>query len=240
MKKIFLSFSFTLCIISGFFSQETEGHVVFSIELSSDNPQIQMAIPMFAGSTMEVFFTKNSSRTELNMGTFLNTTIITNTKKDKMLMLMNGVMGKIAVSETLSKMKEKAKKNNDRNPQDDNLESDEEENEYEIEFTNETKEIQGYICKKAILSNPDDGIELIYWYTEDIKFSKEGHNYFNQGIPGFPMEFETFNNEMKMKMVVTEYNKTLGKDASKLFDFTIPDGYKEMTLDEIESLGKGG
>ena len=237
MKKIFLPLSFLLCIITGLFAQENEGHVVFSIELSSDDPQMQMAIPMFSGSTMDMYFTNNSSRTELNMGTFITTIIITDVKEDKMLMLMNGMMGQMAISGVLSEMKEKAKKTNDRDPQDDNLESDEDE--FEVEFTNETKEIQGYICKKAIVSNAD-GVEMIYWYTEEIKFSKDGQNYFNKDVPGFPMEFETFNSGMKMKMIVTEYSKSLGKDASELFDFTIPDGYKEMTLDELESMRKGG
>jgi len=234
MKNLFLLFSFVLCTITSLFAQDTEGHIVYSIELSSDDPQMQMAIPMFSGSTMEMYFSDNNSRSELNMGTFITTTIITDIKKDKMLMLMNGMMGKMAIPGVLSEMKEKAEKTNDRDPQDDNIDTNEDE--FEVEFTNETKVIQGYTCKKAIVSNKN-GVEMIYWYTEEIQFAKDGQNYFNKDVPGFPMEFETFNNGMKMKMTVTEYSKSLGKDASELFDFTIPEGYKEMTIDELESLG---
>ncbi len=239
MKKLFLSLSFVLFTIVGLFAQDTEGKVTYAIELSSDDPQMQMALPMFAGSTMQMFFTENNSRTELNMGTFITTTIITDIKKDKMLMLMSGMMGQMAIPGVLSEMKEKGENSDERDPQDDNIEGEEEQDDFEVEFTDETKEIQGYTCKKAIVSN-EDGIEMIYWYTEEIKFSKDGQNYFNKDVPGFPMEFETFNNGMKMKMTVTEYNKSIGKDASELFDLTIPEGYKEMSMEELEKMGQGG
>ena len=239
MKNLFLLFSFVLCAFTSLFAQDTEGHVVYTIELSSDDPQMQMAIPMFSGSTMEMYFSDNNSRTELSMGTFITTTIITDIKKDKMLMLMSGMMGQMAIPGVLSEMKEKAEKTNARDPQDDNIETEDAEDEYEIEFTDETKEIQGYTCKKAIVSSAD-GVEMIYWYTEEIQFAKDGQNYFNKDVPGFPMEFETFNSGMKMKMTVTKYSKSLDKDASELFDFTIPDGYKEMTMEELEKMGQGG
>lgn len=235
MKKLALSFSFVICLVSSLFAQDLTGHVVYNVELSSDDPQMQMAIPMFAGTTLELFYTENKSRTILNMGTFISTVIMIDIKEDKMLMLMSGMMGNMAIPGVLSEIKDNDK-GDDRDPQDDNIES--EENDFEIVFTDETKEIQGYTCKKAIVSG-EDGIEMIYWYTEDIKFSKEGQNYFNKDVPGFPMEFETLTNGMKMKMTVTEFSKTLGKDESELFDFSIPEGYKEMSMEELESMGQG-
>ncbi len=239
MKNLILTISFILTTVATIFAQNSTGHVTYKVDLSSDDPQMQMALPMFAGTTFEMYFTGNNSRTELNMGTFMSTVTITDIKKDKILMLLSGMMGNLAVPSTLSELEEKArdKKGNERDPQDDNIETEEDEEEYKITFSDETKEIEGYKCKKAIVTTKD-GLELIYWYTEEIEIKKDGQNYFNKDVPGFPMEFETFNNGIKMTMTVTEYNKELGKDESELFDFTIPDGYKEMTFDELEGLGK--
>lgn len=230
MKKILLTLTFAMSLFANLFAQNSKGHVIYDVEVSSDDPQMEQIIPMLAGSTFEMYFTDNNSLTNLNIGSFMTTSIITDIKEDKVLLLMSGMMGKMAIQDTISNFEKDSEGE---------VESEEsEEVEYEIEFTNETKEIQGFECKKAILTN-ENGMELIYWYTEEIQFSKDGQKYFNKDVPGFPMEFETFNGGMKLTMTVKEYSDTFDKEEKVLFDLTIPEGYTEMTADELVKMGQG-
>jgi hypothetical protein len=55
------------------------------------------------------------------------------------------------------------------------------------------------------------------------------------------MQFELNNGPMKMSMTVSKIDKTLDKKKSAtLFDMTIPEGYKEMTMEELQSMGSMG
>jgi ribosome-binding factor A len=51
------------------------------------------------------------------------------------------------------------------------------------------------------------------------------------------MQSEINNNGLKMIMTVTKVDKKLDKKASELFDMTIPSGYKEMTMEQLKSMG---
>jgi GLPGLI family protein len=106
----------------------------------------------------------------------------------------------------------------------------------EVTLENETKVIEGYTCKKAIVTD-EEGTESVFWYTEEISVAKKGQNYLNESIPGFPMQSEINNNGLKMIMTVTKVDKKLDKKATELFDMTIPSGYKEMTMEQLKSMG---
>jgi hypothetical protein len=46
---------------------------------------------------------------------------------------------------------------------------------------------------------------------------------------------------MKMSMTVTKIEKSIDKKkAATLFDMTIPEGYKEMTMEDLKSMGSMG
>ena len=157
----------------------------------------------------------------MNMGSMMKIVTITNVKEENSLMLMSGMMGNTAVrmsADDLKKGEEKVE-------------------ETEITFADETKEIQGYECKKAISTN-EEGQESVIWYTEEIEVNKLGQNYLNNQVPGFPMEFEINQGEVKMTMVSSEFSKKLDKKKAKeMFDTTIPEGYKEMTPEELSGMG---
>jgi hypothetical protein len=91
-----------------------------------------------------------------------------------------------------------------------------------IEYTNETKTIAGYKCKKAILQSKNQRGEVnntIVWYCPDFKIASgtsfgggtgrgmmtmAGVNGLDQ-LEGFPMEYQLErNNGMKMHMMVTK------------------------------------
>jgi GLPGLI family protein len=108
--------------------------------------------------------------------------------------------------------------------------------EMNVELLDETKTIEGYLCKKAVLSDENGG-ESIFWYTEEIEISKVGQTYLNKEVPGFPMQYDLNNNGLKMTMTVSKFEKKLDKNIKSLFDMNIPEGYKTLTLEELEKMG---
>lgn len=221
MKKILFSMAMVVLSTLSLTAQITEGSIKYNVEVSSTNPELEMQLAMLQGSTFALFFQGDLTRSEMNMGSMMKIVTITNVKEENSLMLMSGMMGNTAVrmsADDLKKGEEKVE-------------------ETEITFSDETKEIQGYECKKAISTN-EEGQESVIWYTEEIEVNKLGQNYLNNQVPGFPMEFEINQGEVKMTMVSSEFSKKLDKKKAKeMFDTTIPEGYKEMTPEELSGMG---
>jgi GLPGLI family protein len=220
MKKIILSLIFVASTVITLVAQLTEGHITYKIEMSSDNPEMEMAVGMMQGSTLDILFKDKITRSEMKMGTMMNMTTITDEKSGELLMLMGGMMGNNAIKTTTAEMTE----NQPEKPK------------YDVVLSDETKTIAKYVCKKAILTNEEGG-ETIFWYTNDIEVSKKGQSYLNEDVPGFPMQFEINNGGMKMSMTVTTIEEKLDKKSTALFKMNIPEGYKEMTLDDLKKMG---
>ncbi len=220
MKKLILFASVILLTVSGW-SQVTEGHISYKIDLTSDNPDMQSALSMMQGSLLDVYFMGQSTRAEMKMGSMMNVTSISNEKSGDVLMLMSGMIGFNAIKTTLTELKSQSQ----------------EEPKVEISLLDEKKEILGYVCKKAILTD-EEGSESTFWYTEDILASKEGQNYLNDKVPGFPLEYDINNSGFKMTMIASSVVKSLKKnERNELFNFSIPEGYKEMTLEDLKNMG---
>lgn len=207
------------------FAQLKEGHVAYKIETNTDNPDMQMAVGMMQGATMDVYFKDKSTRNEFKMGAMMTMTTISNDTSGDILMLMSGMMGQNAIK---SKAEEIEKDN-----------SPEVKPKVDVSVTNETKVIEGYNCKKALVTDEDGNVST-FWFTEEIHAAKKGQSYLNQDVPGFPMQFETNNNGMKMTMTVTKVEEQLPKNSKDLFSLNIPEGYKEMTMDQLKQMGMGG
>ena len=205
MKKILFSMAMVVLSTLSLTAQVTEGSVKYSIDMSSTNPELEMQLAMMQGSTFELFFQEDVTRSEMNMGTIMKIVTITNAKSEDGVMLMSGMMGNTAV-----KM----------NPEDLN-EAKEDVSETEVTFTDETKEIQGFKCKKAVVTD-EEGTESIIWYSEEITVNKLGQTYLNKEVPGFPLEFELNQGEMKMTMTSTEFNKKLDKKVRTYWVSTSP------------------
>lgn len=224
MKNLFLS---TILLLSSLaaMAQMTEGHIAYKIDITTDNPDMQMVIGMMQGSTMDVYFKDKTTRSEMKMGSMMNITTLTNESTKDVLMLMSGMIGQNAIKTTLTELDEQ--KTTEENP-------------FTVNLVDETKVIEGYTCYKATLTS-EEGLESVFWYTQDINVSKKGQSYLNDQVPGFPMQFELNNGPMKMSMTVSKIDKTLDKKKSAtLFDMTIPRGYKEMTMEELQSMGSMG
>lgn len=193
--------------------------VNFDVKLSSSSPEVKAQLGMLEGSTFKIISSGDKSRTEMSMGAGLMvTTTIMDAGKNKGIMLMEGMMGKQAtILESLNDDAEAAL-------------------ELDIELIDEVKTIQGYECKKAIVYGEDD-VEMIYWYTDKIQ-PKDGAmgQYVKNGIPGLPLEFTLQQPQITMHFTATEVSDKLGKTKG-LFNLSIPKGYKEVSMDEVRSLG---
>jgi GLPGLI family protein len=210
MKKVFFTAIAAALTSIVSFAQIGEGKIKYEIKMSTDNPEVEMQLAMMQNSTMELTYSGTQSRQVIDMGGFVKTTTISNSATGEMLTLMDGMMGKFA---TKSNMNEDVQA----------------EEAIEFEFVNETRQILGHTCYKAIFS-AEDGAEAVYWYTKDIAPPSVNNGYFQKSIPGMPLSFEVTAPEIKMEFIAVDMQTKL-KKADKVFDMKIPDGYQKMDME---------
>lgn len=215
-----LSFVAALLTTGLSFAQMTEGKITYSMEFTSDNPDMAMYTSMMQGSKMELSFMPGKSKAAISMGAMGTMTTTADEKADKTLMLMDMMGQKMAMTGTLSAIEENP------DPQDAMPK-------YSFEMTSETKVIAGYTCFKAI-ATLEDGAQTEMWFTKDISANTKGQQYFNKDMPGFPMEYSVNQQGMIVKMTVTDISKSVDKKA---FEMKVPDGYTVKTMDELKSMG---
>ena len=209
MKLLSLLTSFFL--LSTFVSaQITEAKIVYEMKMTSDNPELEMQLSMMQGSQLELVFTDNKSRQNVSMGGFMSTTTISDAETGETLTLMDGMMGKIAMKMNVSDVNE---------------EEELEDESIEFEFIDETKEILGYTCYKAV-SLDDEGNESTFWYSKESQ-------YIQKQLHGMPLEFQIISPDVTMTFSATEFASKL-KKADKNFSMEIPEGYNEMTPEEMQ------
>ena len=112
--------------------------------------------------------------------------------------------------------------------------------EVSIDIKDETKEIAGYECKKAVVTVIKDGTEMLFtiFFTNEITSSSLNMDspYFKD-IPGAMLEFEIETGQgQRMKMEAVSVNKKNVSDS----EFEIPEGYVEKTAEEVEQMFGGG
>lgn len=102
----------------------------------------------------------------------------------------------------------------------------------EINYVDGTKEVAGYLCKKAEVTMDGLDEKAIFYYTEEIPpISMRGME--NLQLKGMALEYKMSTNGMKMVMMVTDMQK---QDISDEM-FTVPDGYTEMTDQMKQMMG---
>lgn len=218
MKHLLLSILF-LAVVGTSIAQKT-GQISYSMDFSSDNPDMAMALPMMQGSTMELYFMPEKSKINMTMGTFMKMNTIADVKANKGLMLME-VMGNKTATELSSLSKG---------------EKEEAADAPKIEVTSETKEIIGYKCTKTVARDAD-GNETIMWIATDLKASLKGQQQFGSSkIEGVPLEFTTVNNGMTIHFIATKFTKKVDK---KTFKMDIPEGYTKVSEEELKGMGMG-
>ena len=193
------------------FAQDFEGTITYQMVYENLSPQIKpMAGMLPKSSTVNVKGELSKTTTPNAMGGEIN--VIINSATGETLTLMDLVGQKYATKMTPENIKDEDKP--------------------EIEYTEETKEILGYMCKKAIAIDKK-GNEIEVYYTEeiDVKVSSSV-----DGIKGFPMQVIINQNMFTMTQTVTDIKK--GK--VKKIKMDVPSGFTLKTIEELQKMGAGG
>ncbi len=104
-------------------------------------------------------------------------------------------------------------------------------NEMEVKELSGKKTILGYKCKQALLIDPETGDSQEVYYTKKLEIA---HKDF-KSLRGFPLEYYTTQESMKIKMTASEI-KSKKLDPSL---FKVPPGYQQMSMDELNQLVGG-
>jgi len=141
------------------------------------------------------------------------------------LLIDAGSMGKFYIKTTKEKFIEKLK-----------------EAQPKINYLDETKQIAGYIAKKAEFITKDeygDEQKIIVYYNEEIAGPE--YNFLNNfpTLKGFPMEYTMPLEEGKSITFSVSEVKT-SKVKIKETDFMIPTDFKETTEEELKNMFGGG
>lgn len=99
-----------------------------------------------------------------------------------------------------------------------------------FETTNETMDIAGYNCKKAI-ATLRDGSSFVVYYTTELEVADKGYDSQFKNLPGLAMQYEWQSGNRKFKYTLAKINFDV-VSASK---FDIPkSGYRIMTYGETK------
>ncbi|MEO5572622.1 MAG: DUF4412 domain-containing protein [Bacteroidia bacterium] len=188
-----------------------EGKVLFEISYpDADIPDEQMAM---MPTEMATYFKGAQSRTEMKMGMGMNQVFLFDGKNKVMTMLVDMMGTKSAIKMTEEDLKQqKEKKGKD---------------DSQVKITDETKDIAGYKCKKAIVTGKDGSFDL--YFTDQISYKKGDWASEYKGIDGFPLQYKITQGSLIMQMTAKNVSKEKVDDAL----FTAPADYKPMTQEEM-------
>jgi GLPGLI family protein len=97
-----------------------------------------------------------------------------------------------------------------------------------IEYLNETKQIAGYLCKKALVYMPSSTQPFTVYYTD--KIPAEAYVIY-KGLKGFPLYFEGNMNGVTYYSQAFAINPTQQSDAQ----FLLPKNYKLLSKEEYRN-----
>jgi GLPGLI family protein len=212
LLTVFALFSFQT------FAKEFKGVITYKITVEGSGVTDEMKNMMPKTMTMTIMGNKARSEMVMSMG---KTVSITNGDSKETITLMDMMGQKIAIKSNYDEIKAELEKS----PK------------VKVEVTSETKDILGYICKKAVVTNLEDDSEIFVYFTEELGSS--ALNFDNpqfKDINGVMLEFEIPNEQFTMKFSAVSVEK---KSVSES-EFTIPEGYQIKTKEEMQGMFGGG
>lgn len=205
---------FTCLIISSFtsFGQKTisEGVIIYNISIQTGSKEPKMA-DMLDGATTTIYIKGNQSRSEMISSLGSETTILdARTGSGVILKAYSGQ--KLMITMEKPDWEKKNKK-------------------YEgirFEMTEETMEIAGYKCKKAI-AHLADGSSFIVYYTPEIDVANKEYEAQFKTLPGLAMQYEWQYGKMQFKYTISK----ISFESVPVSKFEIPkSGYRELKYEE--------
>lgn len=217
MNKILFPVAFLFVIVSCKTSKNAtsaeatfEGKLVYSLEYEDMPAEYEAYASMFP-KEMTMYVKGKKSRAEQPTG-FGNTITIIDSKANTMVIVLDMMGMKNAYKLTAEDMKK----------QQEGIDKP------EIVYSEETKDIAGFTCKKAEMKSGDE--TTVIWFTDQIQAA--GGKNFGE-LKGFPMEYSIKANGMTILTTVKSVSKE--KISDKYFD--IPEGYEVKPYSEFPSMG---
>jgi GLPGLI family protein len=200
--------------------KDFKGVIIYKITLSGDNVADEMKAMMPKSMTMTI--RGNMAKSEMITG--MGKTVSISNGEDKTNITLLDMMGqKIAVKTTNEEIKAEMAKQTPA----------------VVEVMNETKDILGYACKKAIVHVTDETggkQDITVFFTDEL--GTGAINFDNaqfKDINGVMLEFEMVNPQFTMHFIATSVEK---KNVAET-EFAIPEGYQIKTKDEMKSMFGG-
>ena len=204
MKKILLVI-FSLCLFVSIQAQRvmTEGTIMYGLTVNGSDAQEAAAI--FNGATLTVYIKGNQALQELKSPA-LNQSTIYDGRNASAIILKQAGEQKFIINLDSSNWQHYNRR-------------------YEgitFRYTEETKTIAGFPCKKAI-AKLSDGTELSVYYATSLTPFVTGYDYQFKNLPGLALEYEAQNGQMKVTYTA---NKVLFNPVPA-FKFDVPKtGYR--------------
>jgi GLPGLI family protein len=225
MKKIIMKCTLTFIFL--FFvsavllaGKPFDGVITYKISYP-DSKYTEAQLNMFP-KIMTVSVKGSKARTEMNVGGGTTVAILDYVAKTKVA-LINMMGQKFAIKQT----KQEIEKENAEQPKG------------IVNVTNETKNIAGYNCKKAIVTSEEDGVKTTFevWFTEELGGRDANfNNSLYKDINGVMLEFMIKTPQITMKLSAI----SVEKKAVPAKDFEIPADYTLTTQEELKSKFGGG
>ncbi len=209
-------------ISSSAMSKEFKGVINYKISYSGMeiDPAMSAMMPKIATLTLK----GNMSKFEISMGQMGSQMQIINAGDRTVTSCMDMMGQKFYYVETEEEINE----------------GDEGDADVSVEIKDETKEIAGYECKKAVITVNESGEDMIFtvYFSEEIGSpSMNFDNPYFKEVPGAMLEFEIETGQgMRMKMEATSVDKKNVSDS----EFEVPEGYVKKTAAEIKQMYGGG
>lgn len=196
----------------------TEGHIVYDITASG------AAASMMTGSKMELFFTPDHAKMVMNMMSgMVKMDILVDNKKKEGLMLMDMMGQRKAAKMDKEDLEAKEQERVNQKPS-------------KAEYKKNYKTIAGYKCQEVHVTM--DGLEepAIVYVTDKLKPANvdQVNMQFNN-LKGFPLSWTI--DQQGMKITMEASSVSLDKIDKKIFDMKIPEGYEEMSIEEMQQMG---
>lgn len=222
MKKVFLAF-FAISIAGLVFAASPKDFKgVISYKISYEGADLNEQMLSFLPKTMMSYFKDEMSRSDLIMG--MGKTIKIKNGEEKSVITLLDMMGqkvgyKMSYEELMEEMEDGS--------------------ETEVEIRDETKEIMGYACRRAVIkikSPEGETTRMNAWFTDELGTNT---NHFDtpefKDIEGILLEFEM--QAPQFTMVFTAVSIDKKKVPSS--EFEIPEGFEIKTKEEVEGMFGG-
>lgn len=222
MKKLFLLVVIlTTVLINESYSQKkskvSEGRVIYEISLDGEIDGMMAAM---LPTEIVMKFKGTKCRTEMVTAMAENITLSDQKDPNAGLILLDVMGSKYAMKVDPAKIEEQKKKLP----------------EYDVTISTETKEIAGYMCKKAILKNKSNNEETYIFYSESLPFLENSLTSQFKNLQGMPLEFNSKMNGLNMTMKAKSIEKLKIADS----EFIASPEFKLVTEEELMRELSGG